>query len=321
MAKVQANLGAADQRGSEATILAGYDPRARDRAPIDFGVALAELTGARLIVAAVQAGEPVMGVFPGTALPYAVESVDHDLVPDCQEALDEIAPDLRGRGITFECRAIDGLSAARALQQAAEAADVALLVVGAGRLRVFRSTAQRLLHGAPCPVAVVRRKWRPRPLRTIGAAVAGAGADRDVICAAHALARLARAKLRVWTVVRVTAATYARTEPGGAVRPAQDVEREYGALASRDLERSVAALRDVELEIGALAGDPAEKLIELSDQVDVLVCGSRGHGPVLAALLGSVSRVLVAEAHCPLIVLPHGVSGRLDALFAGETVV
>jgi nucleotide-binding universal stress UspA family protein len=303
-----------------ATILAGYDPRARDRGPIDFGVALAELTGARLIVASVQAGDPVMGVFPGTALPYAVGRVDEDLVPDCSEALDEIAPDLRARGVTFECRAIDGLSAARALQQAAEAADVALLVVGAGRRRVLGSTAQRLLHGAPCPVAVVRREWRPRPLRTIGAAVAGAGADRDVIDAAHALARLARARLRVFTVVRVTADMYARTEPGGAMRPAQEIESKYGALATRELQRAVAGLGDVAVDIDALLGDPAEKLVELSDQLDVLVCGSRGYGPIRAVLLGSVSRRLVAEARCPVIVLPHGVRGRLEALAAAETV-
>jgi nucleotide-binding universal stress UspA family protein len=297
-----------------ATIIAGYDPRARDRAPIEFGVTLAELTGARLIVTSVQAGDPLMGVFPGTALPYAVGRVDEDLVPDCSEALDEIAHDLRVRGVTVECRAIDGLSAARALQQAAEAAGVALLVVGAGRRRVLGSTAQRLLHGAPCPVGVVRREWRPRPLRTIGTAVAGAGVDRDVIDAAHALARLARAKLRVFTVVRVTADMYARTQPGGGIRPAQDIESEYRALATRELQRAVEDLDDVVVEVVALVGDPAEKLVELSVQLDVLVCGSRGYGPVRAVLLGSVSRRLVAEAHCPVIVLPHGVSGRLEAL-------
>jgi nucleotide-binding universal stress UspA family protein len=207
------------------------------------------------------------------------------------------------------------------LQQAAEAAAVALLVVGAGRRRVLGSTAQRLLHGAPCPVAVVLREWRPRPLRTIGVAVtvAGAGADRDVIDAAHALARFARARLRVFTVVRVSADMYARTEPGGAVRPAQDIESKHRALAMRELQRAVAGLRDVAVDVGALLGDPAEKLIELSDQLDVLVCGSRGYGPIRAVLLGSVSRRLVAEAHCPVIVAPHGVRVRLEALAAGET--
>src|SRR3954471_9125525 len=96
-------------------ILAGFDPRTRDRGPIDFGVTLAQLTGVRLIIALVQPGDPVMGVFPGTALPYAVGRVDEDLAETCSQVLDEIAPDLRARGVAFECRVIDGLSAARAL--------------------------------------------------------------------------------------------------------------------------------------------------------------------------------------------------------------
>jgi nucleotide-binding universal stress UspA family protein len=214
---------------------------------------------------------------------------------------------------------IDGLSAARALQQAAEAARVGLLVVGAGRGKVLGSTAQRLLHGASCPVAVVRREWRPRPLRTIGAAVADATSDLEVIDAAHVLARLALARLRVLTVVRVTAEMYARTQPQGAVRPAQDIDDEHTELATRELQRAVAALGDVPVDVAALVGDPAEKLVEVSDQLDVLVCGSRGYGRVRAVLLGSVSRRLVADAHCPVIVLPRGVSGQLETLVAGET--
>jgi nucleotide-binding universal stress UspA family protein len=39
----------------------------------------------------------------------------------------------------------------------------------------------------------------------------------------------------------------------------------------------------------ALLGDPAEKLVELSDQLDVLVCGSRGYGPLRAVLLVSLA--------------------------------
>jgi nucleotide-binding universal stress UspA family protein len=251
-----------------AAILAGYDPRIRDRGPIDFGAALSELMGVRLIITLVQAGN---------------------------------------------------LSAARALQQAAEAAGAGLLVVGAGRKRVLGSTAQRLLPGARCPVAVVRSGWRPRPVRTIGAAVADPGTDRDVIDAAHVLARIAGARLRVSTVVRVTAEMYARTQPGGVLQPAQDVEDAHAAVATRELQLAVADLHDVAVDVGALLGDPAERLVELSDQLDVLVCGSRGYGPLRAVLLGSVSRRLITEAHCPVIVLPRGVSGRLEALAAGKT--
>src|SRR3954464_11461717 len=98
-----------------AAILAGYAPRARDRAPVELGVSLAELTGARLIVASVQAGTPITGTFPGTALPFAVEPFDDDLVPDCSDAIAELEPELRARHVEFECRAIAGINAARSL--------------------------------------------------------------------------------------------------------------------------------------------------------------------------------------------------------------
>jgi hypothetical protein len=35
--------------------------------------------------------------------------------------------------------------------------------------------------------------------------------------------------------------------------------------------------------------------------------GSRGYGPLRAVLLGGVSRRLMVEAHCPVIVVPRGV--------------
>src|SRR3954463_11844811 len=80
-----------------ATILVGYDPRARDRSPVELGVTLAELNRARLIIASVQAGTPITGTFPGTALPFAVEPADDDLVPDCSDAIAELKPDLGAR--------------------------------------------------------------------------------------------------------------------------------------------------------------------------------------------------------------------------------
>jgi hypothetical protein len=55
-------------------------------------------------------------------------------------------------------------------------------------------------------------------------------------------------------------------------------------------------------------------LIDMSQHVDLLVCGSRGYGPARAVLLGGVSRRVAAEASCPVIVLPRGVKAPLDAL-------
>jgi nucleotide-binding universal stress UspA family protein len=36
--------------------------------------------------------------------------------------------------------------------------------------------------------------------------------------------------------------------------------------------------------------------------VDLLVCGSRGYGPVRTLMLGSTSHALVREAACPVLV-------------------
>jgi nucleotide-binding universal stress UspA family protein len=73
---------------------------------------------------------------------------------------------------------------------------------------------------------------------------------------------------------------------------------------------------DVPVEVDAFLEDPAQTLIAASETLDLLVCGSRGYGPVRAVLLGGVSRRVAAEAHCPVIVLPRGVREPLQALLA-----
>jgi nucleotide-binding universal stress UspA family protein len=49
--------------------------------------------------------------------------------------------------------------------------------------------------------------------------------------------------------------------------------------------------------------NPAEVLIQRSDEADLLVIGSRGHGGFVGMLLGSVSQHLVAHANCPVVVV------------------
>ena len=241
------------------------------------------------------------------------------------DALAEVEPELRTHDIAYECRRLEGLSAAQALQEVAQAENSSLLVVGTGRRPALGSTAQRLLHGAPCPVAAVPHEWRRRALRTIGVAIADPDSDQEVLAAAHAFAVRAQGRLRVITVVHMTPAMYAYTEASTPVHPARevaDLEGESRALAERTVRRAVAGLGDaVPIDVDAFVGDPGEMLVELSERVDLLVCGSRGYGPLRAVLLGSVSRRLVAEAHCPVLVLPRGVSAPLDVLLTSDRAV
>jgi nucleotide-binding universal stress UspA family protein len=73
---------------------------------------------------------------------------------------------------------------------------------------------------------------------------------------------------------------------------------------------------DVTVQVDAFIEDPAETLIRTSEHLDLLVCGSRGYGPLRAVLLGGVSRRVAAEAHCPVIVLPRGARASLESLMA-----
>jgi nucleotide-binding universal stress UspA family protein len=311
-------------------ILVGYDPRKRDLAPVDFGAEMAALTGAPLIVASVQSGSPVLPIDPEGTLPYGIGQVDHDLLADCTPAIEQVDIDLRARGVPVDCRVLEDTSAARALQEAVEDEDAGLLVVGSSRRsgvgRVLAgSTAQRLLNGSPCPVAVVPRDWKPHRFRTVGAAYVDTPEGHEALRSAHALARRAKATLRAITVVKLTMGMYAETETyvaGQQGKDLIDVEGEHRLLAERALRRTLEQEGldgDTPIEVEAVVGDPAEVLVDLSKGLDVLLSGSRGYGPLRGVLLGSVSHRLTAEAYCPVIVVPRGVKAALEELLAAET--
>jgi nucleotide-binding universal stress UspA family protein len=306
-------------------IIVGYDPTTADHAPVEFGLAVSRLTGARLVVASVQAGPPVLAVgTPTPGVAGVVQAPDPDLVADCTEALDALAGELASQG-AVECRKLQGTSAARALHEAAEAEDAGLLVVGSNRRGprgriVSGSTAARLLRGAPCPVAAVPRAWSASGApATIGVAYTESEEARQALRGAHALARAAGATLRVITVVEPGLSLYARTEPRTAERPGKDAtaaEGEARVEAEERLRAAVAELDDVPSSVDAFVGDPAEVLIERSEQLDLLVCGSRGYGPLRAVMLGSVTRRVATEARCPVIVVARGTKSPLEELFA-----
>ena len=76
-------------------------------------------------------------------------------------------------------------------------------------------------------------------------------------------------------------------------------------LHARAEEELEAATADLDAERIFTVGDPARVLADESEELDLLVVGSRGYGPLRAVVLGGVAGRLVREAACPVIVLPR----------------
>jgi nucleotide-binding universal stress UspA family protein len=62
--------------------------------------------------------------------------------------------------------------------------------------------------------------------------------------------------------------------------------------------------RDVPIAAEVVLGNPAHKLAEAARDANILVVGSRGHGRLRQAVLGSVSEDCIRHAPCPVVVVP-----------------
>jgi nucleotide-binding universal stress UspA family protein len=138
------------------------------------------------------------------------------------------------------------------------------------RLLVLGSSgpiATAALHHAPCPVLIARRSL---PWRAVGVGFDGSAESLHAREVADAVARATGADLIPLTVVR---------DGDPESRSADGVE--------------------------ALTGKPAQALSERAADLDLLVVGSRGWGPVRRLLLGSTSEQVVRDAPSSVLVVPR----------------
>jgi nucleotide-binding universal stress UspA family protein len=291
-----------------APIIAAYDPLREDRAPIELALLFGELTDTPVLAGAVHSAALIDGW---------MEPLQPD--PEILSAGDRALELLRG-DTGVHSRSIVDVSAPRALHDLARRQGSGLIVVGSTkRGRVGRvlpgSTAERVLHGAECAVALAPRGYLRKPLQTIAVGFVETPEGHAALSAAHALALRAGARLRVIAALHPSGeldAALANDTPPPKSHMLQGHNRTQHQEA---LDRAVAGLPpgvDIDAEIHV--EDAADVLLRVSEHVDMLVSGSRGYGPIRSILLGGVSKRLVEGAHCPVLVLPRGIERPLADL-------
>jgi nucleotide-binding universal stress UspA family protein len=275
-------------------IVVGVDDREGGRDALALAAALAGVTGGELIAIRAYPHDP----HPSRAM---VGGFEEDLRADAREQLQSALGEAE---VAARPMVVGDTSPARALHHVAEKEDAQLLVVGSthrgqvGRVLAGGVTAG-VLHHAPCPVAVAPLGYAERgaPPKTIGVGFDGGEEARQALRLAGALAKACGAQVRVLSAVAtpILATSLASYEADWLDEAKQDCRAEVDE-AQQTLEgMGVQSSGDV------VVGLAVDELVELSHEVDLIVVGSRGWGPVRRLLLGSTSERLVREAACPVI--------------------
>lgn len=165
-------------------------------------------------------------------------------------------------------RVIGGVSAPRALTEIAEGENADVIVLGS----THRGGLGRVLPGS-----VGERLLHGAPCAVL-VAPRGYAADG--------------ANVRI---ERIGVGDDGGAEASHAVRVAEALAADLGATLER---------------IGVVENDddPAEVLAARGGELDLLVVGSRGYGPIRHALLGGVSSEVMRRSPCPVLVVPRSVS-------------
>jgi nucleotide-binding universal stress UspA family protein len=286
------------------TVVVGVALGPDDAAPLELGRELARLTAARLLLVHAYPYDELIAISP----PHWADAMRERATA----GLEKLAEPLRAETeVAVQARASP--SPVRALHEAAEEVGAVLLVAGASHRRgVARAVpggiAERLLHAAPCAVAIAPPD-RPVPaagLRRIGVAFVDGPEGAEALALAARLARAGGGRVQTFTV------SERRTAVGGdAGDTPQDAGAAHAARARAIVDKVRATVPAELLETAeVLEGRAADELARASAGVDLLICGSRGYGPVRSLLLGGVTWTLAHTAACPLLVVPRAALGE-----------
>lgn len=261
-----------------APVLVGYDGSEGGRDALALARELSALRSARCRVAV-----------PGPG-PSAEEA---------REALGDPEAPVEHIGIT---------SSGRVLANIAERDNVGTVVVGSshhgsiGRA-LLGSVGEQVLRHAPCEVVIAPRGYAaeaPHRFRRIAVAVNGTEESKVALTRAEDLARQAEAAIEVLVADDPTVLGIQAGYPADAPPELADVLK--AAVASVDQSLSPTGRR-IETGWRQVVRTIAAAIAAACEPDDLLVTGCSR--PIDHLLSGSVTRHLIAEAPCPVLVVPH----------------
>jgi nucleotide-binding universal stress UspA family protein len=285
------------RRATFKNVLVGVDGRSHGRDAIALADRLIDRSdgGAKLTLAHVRPGP--------LGRSYGLRA---EIARDHREASEELLSRERMlAGVDAELLSVIAATPGRGLHEQTERQGADLLVVGScargavGRVMLGNDTAAAL-NGAPCAVAVAAHGYaqHPTPLARIGVGYDERAESSAALALALELAARSRASVHALEVVQLPTYSYS----GLAVPPLGERIEEMLEKANKRLS----GLAGVDAR--ARYGLCGKELAAFSDEVDVLIVGSRGYGPLRRLVLGSTSSYLQRHARCSLIVLPRSVA-------------
>lgn len=284
-------------------VLVGVDGRPSGRDAVALASRLTDPSG-KLTLAHVHSGELHPSHIVTPALAREERTASQRLLETERAACD----------VQAELVSIVSMSPGGGLHRQAEEQNVDLLVVGScshglfGRAMLGDDT-RACLNGAPCAVAIAAVGFGadPKPLTRIGVAYNGSPESTAALAQARELARPGTAEIRALEVVSIP--TYAYT---GLMAPA------IGDSIDVVLQEAVNRMHELsDVDGSAVYGLAGEELAAFGEELDLLIVGSRGYGPVKRLILGSTSNFLERHARCSLLVLPRGHAGGSRDTYAG----
>lgn len=283
-------------------IVIGLDDSPEGADAVMLGGVLAEVLAAKpIVLSALPYPRYLVSAASTATISAALEEDTRERFEAARGMIGSLDPDMR---------AVANPSPARALYGVASDEDALAVVVGShhrgalGRVKPG-SAGRALLHGGPCAVAVAPRGYAKRPEHSfvrIGVAFDGSAESWNALETGIALVARLHGTLLVLTAAMPPQYGYGSLALVGD----GEVQNTEQLAKSRSLRLAAERIpREVDAATRLLNGDPVHVLTEETEELDLIILGSRGYGPLRRTLLGSVAAGVMTSATCPALVLPR----------------